>query len=76
MTRDEALEQLKKDPCEGLNLQEEMEYVIKKLGLNESEFEEIMARPIKRHEDYPSAYYRLRHIRSLTRRIRRFARAA
>lgn len=54
MTREEALDELKK-PTYAPSLQEEdREYVIKKLGLTDAEFEEIMNTPPKTIYDYPS----------------------
>ncbi len=35
-------------------LREDKEYVIKKLGLTELEFENLMQLPIKKHTDYPT----------------------
>ncbi|PKP61394.1 MAG: N-acetyl sugar amidotransferase [Candidatus Altiarchaeales archaeon HGW-Altiarchaeales-1] len=58
MTRDEALEEMKKDPYpteEMMN--DDKEYVIKKLGLTEKEFEKIMSLPIKTFTDYPNNYF-------------------
>lgn len=54
ITRDEALEELKKEPYPpDLQLQDR-HYVIKKLGLTEEEFDTIMALPPKTIYDYPS----------------------
>ncbi len=35
---------------------EDREYVIKKLGMTEQEFESIMAAPVKSYRDYPNYY--------------------
>lgn len=54
ITRDEALLELREPPYP-LDLQEQdREYVIKKLGLTEAEFEAIMDLPKKSFWDYPS----------------------
>jgi N-acetyl sugar amidotransferase len=55
MAREEALEEIKKYayPSEELK-QSDRGYVIKKLGISETEFERIMLMPHKRFEDYPS----------------------
>jgi len=54
MTRAEALEELKK-PTYSPSLQEEdREYVVKKLGLTDDEFETIMCLPKNTIYDYPS----------------------
>jgi N-acetyl sugar amidotransferase len=54
ITRDEALEELKRETYP-LDLQEQdKRYVIKKFGLTEQEFETLMTLPKKRFTDYPS----------------------
>lgn len=54
-TREEALEEMKKSPYSSKELEaEDRVYVIKKLGLTEPEFEQIMNAPPKRYEDYPN----------------------
>ena len=53
ITREAALDEIEKDPYSDEALKEQdREFVIKKLGL--TEFEEIMALPIRRYEDYPN----------------------
>jgi len=59
ITREEALLEMKKEIFPADKLREDKAYVIKKLGLSEEEFENIMRLPIKRHTDYPS--YLTRH---------------
>ena len=65
ITRDQALEELKKDICDPSVQRNEKEYVIKKLGLTENEFDQIMQLPIRKHEDffsekkYFSLYFRI-----------------
>lgn len=50
--REEALRELKKPLYDEKEFQRDKEYVLKKFGWTESEFEEIMALPIKRHDEY------------------------
>jgi len=57
MTREEALEEMKHDIYPVDKLKEDKEYVIKKLGLSEKEFEQIMSLPIKTYREYPSNYW-------------------
>lgn len=52
MTREEAIEDLKNPPYPEDTCREDYEYVIKKLGFTESEFEEILNAPVKSHFDY------------------------
>jgi len=55
MKRSEALEIIKCDPYPGVEMmREDREYVIKKLGLGDVEFEQIMAAPVKSYKDYPN----------------------
>jgi len=55
MTRQEALEEMKHHPYPTEEMmQQDREYVIKKLGLTEEEFEKIMSQPIKSYKDYPN----------------------
>lgn len=61
MTREKALQELAEPPCEPTLMQSDKEFVIKKLGLSELEFEQIMRTPPKTFRDYPngSAYIRI-----------------
>jgi N-acetyl sugar amidotransferase len=52
--RDEALEELKKPIIEKELLRQDMEYVPKKLGITNAEFDEIINLPPKMHNEYPT----------------------
>jgi len=52
MTKEEALLDLSKNPYTEELQQQDKDYFIKKLGLSDVEFEEIMSRPIKKHEEF------------------------
>jgi len=54
ITRAQALERMKQDLYPPEVLREEREYVLKKLGLSESEFDQIMAEPPVPHESFPT----------------------
>lgn len=54
MTRDEALARLEKPAYDAEELARDKAYVIKKLGLSEKEFEDIMKLPIRQHTEFPS----------------------
>ncbi|MDQ3193228.1 MAG: N-acetyl sugar amidotransferase [Bacteroidota bacterium] len=58
ISKEEALEEMKKSPYEENMLREDMDFVLKKFNLTETEFNEIMKLPIKAHTDYPSYYNR------------------
>jgi len=52
MTREEALFDLEQPLYAPNELKSDKEYVLKKFGLSEKEFEEIMHLPIKKHSDF------------------------
>jgi hypothetical protein len=54
ITREEALVEMEKPAIEPAQLREDRAFVLKKLGLSEREFEDIMALPRKTFWDYPS----------------------
>lgn len=54
ITRSEALEELKCEPYPSDLQKHDRDYVIKKFGLTEVEFNRIMSLPINKFEDYPS----------------------
>jgi hypothetical protein len=56
-TREAALEEIKKPPCPPEEMEELRQYVIKKLGLSEAEFREIIDGPKRGYRDYPSNYW-------------------
>ena len=52
ITREEALNELEKTLYEKDELERDKKYVLKKLGLSEKEFEDLMKLPIKKHQEY------------------------
>jgi len=56
ITREEALKELEKPAYDLSKLDEDMEYLSKKLGLSVNEFKEIMSQPNKYFTDYPNEY--------------------
>lgn len=54
MTRTQALEELKESNYDDRLREQDHEFIAKKLGISKSEFEEILARPIVDHLDYPN----------------------
>jgi hypothetical protein len=55
LDREQALAELEAPLYGAEQLREDREYVLKKLGLSEDEFEQIMAEPPRRSEDYGNA---------------------
>lgn len=57
MTRDEALEDLQKDPYPNPTMMEDdRQYFMKKLGMSESDFQNMMNAPTKSYLDYKGYY--------------------
>lgn len=54
VTREQALDELKAPTYPPFMQEEDREYVVKKLGLTDAEFDAIMAAPKKSYWDYPS----------------------
>ena len=69
MSRQEALEELKKPLYNDEDLKNDKNYVLNKFGLNEKEFEVIMNSPVKSHYDYKSSDKVLRNIRKIYQSI-------
>jgi hypothetical protein len=54
LTRGEAIELIKQPIYDREKLAEDKQYVIKKLGLTESEFDDMMKQPIRKHTEFRS----------------------
>ena len=52
MTKEEALMELEKPLYPAKDLAADKEYVLKKFGLSESEFDKIMQLPVRKHQDF------------------------
>lgn len=72
MTRDEAFEKIKEPPISEVQAREDREYVIKKLGLTEEEFKEILSAELKTFLDYPTYYPVIKRLRVPIRLAYRF----
>ena len=71
ITRAQALAEMQNDPYPLKMQQEDREYVIKKLGLDDSDFDSIMALPVRTHAAYPTSERPLRILRALYRAARK-----
>lgn len=68
LTRDAALEEMKKDPYPSEKMmKEDRDYVIKKFELTESDFNSIMEQPVKSFRDYPNNSFFLHELSFLTK---------
>jgi N-acetyl sugar amidotransferase len=56
ITRNAAVEEMRREPYPKERLAEDKAYVLKKLGVSEEEFEGLMALPQRSERDYPSHY--------------------
>jgi N-acetyl sugar amidotransferase len=52
ISRDDALNQLSKDPYEGSDLESDLEYFLKKFDLTRAQFEVYMREPIRQHREF------------------------
>jgi N-acetyl sugar amidotransferase len=68
ITREEALEEIKKVTYDPLLMQEDKEYVIKKFGITEEAFHDIMNRPTKIFLDYQNNFGFLQSIKKMINR--------
>lgn len=71
ITREDALIKISRPPHEQQYFQSDKEFVLKKFGLSNQEFEEIMARPVVSHLAYPSVLKTLATIRPITRLVKK-----
>ena len=68
ITRENALEEIKKPLYEPLQLQNDIEYIARKLNISVDEFHNIIAQPNKRHQDYENEEAMYIRIRELIRK--------
>jgi len=71
ITREQAIEILKQPTADSKMLEEDKRYVIKKLGISEQEFEEIMRLPVKTILDYPNNHYLEMRFRTALNKLRK-----
>ena len=69
ITREEALEILKRPPFDAERVPEEKLYVAKKFGITLEEMDAILAAPPKTHRDYPNHERRLELLYGVYRRV-------
>ena len=73
MSRATALEELTADPCLPEQVAQDKEYVLKKLGLSDTEFDAIMTAPPRSFRDYPSHHLVFRRMPAVLKLVRRVA---
>ncbi|HAP00606.1 MAG TPA: hypothetical protein DCQ93_01660 [Bacteroidetes bacterium] len=70
LTREEAMEEISKPPINETQAEEDKTYVLKKFGLSNAEFDQIMHEPVVPHTFYPSIINYFEYVRPLARLIR------
>lgn len=72
MSRDEALAELKKPLYDEIELKEDKEYIAKKLGVSDDEFEFILQMPSHNYSDFKNSeakYLRMKRIQNMVSRF-------
>lgn len=72
ISRNEALEEMKVDICDIEKMEDDKEYVIKKFGFKNDEFDELMKLPVKNHKEYPSYYPFIQRMKGAVNLAKRF----
>ena len=72
MTRDEALLELEKPLYLEDELNEDKEFISKKLGITLDEFNQILALPNKNFTDYPSEQLTLKKLQKVKKLLKAF----
>ncbi|MBT4864789.1 MAG: N-acetyl sugar amidotransferase [Planctomycetaceae bacterium] len=73
MTREQALAEMGKPLYDAQMLREDADFVMKKLGLNQSEFDEIMGSPVQTHRDFSSNELVLRRMPYMVKFVKKVA---
>jgi N-acetyl sugar amidotransferase len=75
ISRKQALEELSEPAYSTAMFESDYEYVLKKLGLSQQEFDAIMRLPIKTNRDYPSNDWIFRRLGGLIKKAKSYATA-
>lgn len=71
VSREQALEELKSPPTDPKTIEEDKEYLLKKLNITLKEFEDIMSMSVKSILDYPNNHSLERGFRKMLTKLRR-----
>lgn len=69
MTREEALEEIRRPLYEYNQMEEDIKYILREIGMSHAEFDKIMKEPVKTHLDYKVSI--LTSFASIARRFRK-----
>jgi N-acetyl sugar amidotransferase len=67
ISRDEALKKIREQPFKETDIKRDIDYVIKKLGLTDTEFREIWNKPNRTFLNYPSYYPLIKNLIKIVR---------
>ncbi|HAW80172.1 MAG TPA: N-acetyl sugar amidotransferase, partial [Balneola sp.] len=70
LKRESALIEIQKEGYEADLLAQDKQFVFKKLGISEVEFEEIMDLDVKSFKDYPNNFKKIGNIKKLVNKLR------
>jgi N-acetyl sugar amidotransferase len=73
ISRSEAITELERDPYVEANLAGDKAFFLKKLGMTDVDFEEYMASPPRKHEDYPRHAWFFERFPKLKEKCKAFA---
>lgn len=73
ITRRDALNEMEQNPYPPDKVEEDKEYVLKKLGLTEAEFEVMMSEPVRGYRDYSSNHLIFRKMPTLLNFVKKVA---
>lgn len=73
ISREEALDQLKRDPYANADLEGDRAFVVKKLGLSDADFEAYLAAPARPHTEFPTNAWFFDGMPRLKRLLKRLA---
>ena len=54
ITREKALNELENPPYVGYMMEEDIDYVLKKFGFTQEEFQRVMTEPVRSYKDFPN----------------------
>lgn len=73
MTRADALARLEEDPYLGLDLESDIDFTLKKLGMSREKLDTYLNAPPKQHTDYPSNYFLFHEMKWLRLFVKRLS---
>ena len=72
LKREDALEMLKTQPYDEIDIFVDRKYVLKKLGMSDGEFSKLMCDTNKSFRDYKNSYEKVQKLRYIVNKLRKF----